>query len=224
MNNFTITSADSYFFPQGTERQGVEAVAARWPSRRTRRLSSLGILLTALVEDDPPSRETAVVYATSYSESRALEGFLESLPDASPTNFQTSIHPGGITQALIAARCPVETLYPLAGMRALISQALHLGSNSGKNEVCLYFGEERGTWLADLGVASQTTYAGKLRLVADASGNLPSVGLLQCLPAVPPFNTSSEPESEELAKAIKNRVNLQWVSATGSFAINWHKS
>ena len=64
-------------------------------------MTVLGMLVGAALGDLRPGAEDAVVYATAFGESRALEAYLDSFPEASPTQFQTSIHPSGVQQALV---------------------------------------------------------------------------------------------------------------------------
>ncbi len=220
MIEWGITAAAGWHFPQGEEVDGVAAVAARWPSRRTRRMSSLGILLTALVEEAPPPVDASVIYATTYSEAIALEHYLESLPDASPTNFQTSIHPGGIEQALIAAGCPVRALFPLAGTGHLVSQTLHMAALTSSEATQVAFGEEKGTWLETLGVASAVTFAGMLRMTKTGDG---SAGRFAYSPEENRDLPGREPSSEEFVRSLIDRRDLVWRSVFGSFILEWRR-
>src|SRR5688500_19844469 len=71
-----------------------ERLKDRFPRGATRRMTQLGLLVGAALEDLSPQPDDALVYASAYAETRALEGYLDSFPAASPTLFQTSIQIG----------------------------------------------------------------------------------------------------------------------------------
>ena len=96
----------------------------RFPKGATRRMTQLGLLVGAALDDLAPRSDDAIVYATQYGESRALEAYLDSFPTASPTLFQTSIHPSAVQQALITRQHPVGEFFPLTGRGHLVAQAL----------------------------------------------------------------------------------------------------
>jgi hypothetical protein len=162
----------------------------------TRRMTQLGLLVGATLGPLEPTEDDAVVYASSYGESRALESFLESFPFPSPTLFQTSIHPSGVQQGLIGRQRTVRELLPIAGDRHLAGQALLVALLSPAPRVLLCGGEERGTWLLEHGVASDRTFAfalaltrtpgaaalGRVTLAAGTqSGALPLAAWFDCL-------------------------------------------
>src|SRR5690606_15875961 len=80
----------------------------RFPPRAVRRMTHLGLLVGAVLQELEPTGDETLVYATSYGEARALEDYLHSFPTASPTLFQTSIHPSGVQQALIGRQRSVR--------------------------------------------------------------------------------------------------------------------
>src|SRR5690348_15489769 len=84
-----------------------ERLKDRFPKGATRRMTQLGLLIGATLDDLGPRSDDALVYASAYAETRALEGFLDSFPSASPTLFQTSIHPSAVQQALITRQLPI---------------------------------------------------------------------------------------------------------------------
>ena len=86
-----------------------ERLRAAFAPGATRRMTQLGLLVGATLGPLEPAEDDAIVYASSYGESRALEAFLESFPFPSPTLFQTSIHPSGVQQGLIGRQ---RTLHP----------------------------------------------------------------------------------------------------------------
>src|SRR5947199_274737 len=70
----------------------------------------------------PP--DDALIYASTFAETRSLEDYLTSFPTASPLLFQTSIHPGAVQQVLIGRQQPVGRFWPLTGRRRLVEHAL----------------------------------------------------------------------------------------------------
>jgi hypothetical protein len=100
-----------------------ERLKDRFPRGATRRMTQLGLLVGAALEELGPGTDHALVYASGYAETRALEGYLDSFPAASPTLFQTSIHPSAVQQALIGRQLPVREFFPLTGR-------LHLPAHS----------------------------------------------------------------------------------------------
>ena len=107
------------------------------------------------------SRNTALIYVSTYADTRALETYLDSFPTPSPTFFQTSIHPSGVEQALIFSKQPVDEFYPFAGREFSVPQSLRLAASltSQGKDVILCGGEERGTWLLDAQSASNQNFA-----------------------------------------------------------------
>src|SRR5207302_1517560 len=126
----------------------------KFPRTALRRMTHLGLLLGSTLDGVTLTAEDAVVYATSFAETRALEDFLESFPAASPLLFQTSIHPSGIQQVLIGRQQPVARLWPHAGHRRLVEQALLSALLETAPRIVIAGGEERGTWLREQGQAS----------------------------------------------------------------------
>src|SRR2546428_10923021 len=89
--------------PAGAETatEARERLRDKFPRAALRRMTHLGLMLGSTLDGMALTPEDALVYATSFAETRALEDFLASFPAASPLLFQTSIHPGGIQQVLI---------------------------------------------------------------------------------------------------------------------------
>lgn len=139
------------------------------PRNAARRMTRLG-LLCARVLREMPKNEAAVIYATGVSEARTLEGYLDSFPDPSPTRFQSSIHPAGAQQALIALERPTREFYPLVGGANLFDQALQTCLLAETSDAILVAGEERGGWLLDLGLACDRSFAFGLHLSTQAEG------------------------------------------------------
>lgn len=161
-----------------TEDPGSEEPAAtrdrfkdRFPRNATRRMTQLGLLVGATLEPLKLTENDTLIYASAYAETRAIEGYLDSFPGASPTLFQTSIHPSAVQQALIVHQQPVREFFPLTGGAFLPAQALQvalLASTSGRTVLC--GGEERGTWLLENKSASDRAFAFALALSPSAEG------------------------------------------------------
>jgi hypothetical protein len=200
-----------------TEAAELAELKKRLPSRQARRMSPLGILISSVLTDFSISQESAILYATTHTESRALEAYLASFPHASPTHFQTSIHPGGMEQALILLQQPVAALYPLAGHHDILSQALALAFLEEREDVILVAGEERGTWLTEAGIASDRSFALALHLRRQSEH--PQATLHQA----PLSPTASTPSLHTFAQQLNARQDLAWHSPFGSFSWQWQE-
>ncbi len=154
-----------------------ERLKDRYPRGATRRMTQLGLLVGAALNELEPRADDAVVYASSYAESRALESYLESFPTASPTLFQTSIHPSAVQQAMITRQQAVREFFPLTGRAHLVAQALQTALLADAPRVLVCGGEERGTWLLAQGYASARTFAFALALTHEPAGALARIGL-----------------------------------------------
>lgn len=188
-----------------------ERLKDRFPRGATRRMTQLGLLVGAALEELGPTSDDAVVYASAYAETRALEGYLESFPAASPTLFQTSIHPSAVQQALIGRQLPVREFFPLTGRRHLPAHAVQAALLSPAVRVLLCGGEERGTWLLERRAASDRTFAFALALTTDSAGALARIALAA--------TESAEPEPTfalpEFFDALRQRRDVRQVAAPG---------
>jgi hypothetical protein len=144
-----------------------ERLKARFAPGSTRRMTLLGMLVGAALGDLPPAGDEPLVYASTFGEGRALEDYLASFPAASPTLFQTSIHPSGVQQGLIGRQRSVGELFPQAGGRQLAVQALLTAMLAPAATVVLAGGEERGTWLVEANAVSDRTFAYAVRLARE---------------------------------------------------------
>ncbi len=205
----------------GTEDLAVtrERLKDRFPRGATRRMTQLGLLIGAALDELAPRPEDAIVYLSSYAETRALEGYLDSFPSASPTLFQTSIHPSAVQQALIARQLPVGEFLPLTGRAHLVLAGLQAAFTSPAPRVLLCGGEERGTWLLDRQLASGRSFAFALALTAtpiaavarlnlapdSASSSAAAYSLLEF------FNALAAHAPLDLAAAPGLRLQLTWL-------------
>jgi hypothetical protein len=197
---------------------GVEHLAAtrerlkdRFPRGATRRMTQLGLLIGAALNELVPQPGDAIVYASTHAETRALEDYLESFPTASPTLFQTSIHPSAVQQTFIARQHPVGEFFPLTGRGQLVAQAMQTALLSPAARVLVCGGEERGTWLLEHGAASARSFAFALALTVEPAGALARIALA---PA-PEDAAPAELALPEFFDALVARRPLNSVAASG---------
>ena len=167
-----------------TEDPGLEEPAAtrerfkeRFPKNATRRMTQLGLLVGSVLEPLKLTTDDTLVYASAFAETRAIEGYLDSFPNASPTLFQTSIHPSAVQQALIVHQQPVRQFFPLTGGAGLPVQALEVALLATTPRAILCGGEERGTWLLEKQSASDRAFAFALALSSSPTGALARIVL-----------------------------------------------
>jgi hypothetical protein len=144
-----------------------ERLKARFAPGSTRRMTLLGMLVGAALDDLQPAADDTVVYASAFGEGRALEDYLASFPAASPTLFQTSIHPSGLQQGLIGRQRSVREVFPHAGGRQMTVQALLTAMLAPARNAVLAGGEERGTWLLEAKAVSDRSFAYAMRLARE---------------------------------------------------------
>jgi hypothetical protein len=147
-----------------------DRLKSRFAPGAVRRMTQLGMFVGAVLGELQPGEDDALVYATQFGEGRALEGYLDSFPVASPTLFQTSIHPSGAQQGLIGRQRSVREFFPLAGGNQLVATAVQAALLAHAERVLFCGGEERGTWLVPHGAASDRAFAFALALTATRSG------------------------------------------------------
>jgi hypothetical protein len=192
-------------------------LADKFPRTALRRMTHLGLLLGSALDGVPLTPADAVVYASGYAETRALEDFLTSFPAASPLLFQTSIHPGGVQQVLIGRQQPVARLWPLAGRARLVEQALLTALLEPAPRVAVLGGEERGTWLLEQGYASDRAFAFAALLTREPAG---AVGRVAFAP-VRGLADDPCPDLARLAAALAEHTALKWHGAGGEWSITW---
>ena len=191
-------------------------LADKFPRAALRRMTHLGLLLGSALEAIPLGPEDAVVYASTFGETRSLEDFLRGFPAASPLLFQSSIHPGGIQQVLIGRQQPVARLWPLAGRTRLVEQALLTVLLEPAPRVVLAGGEETGTWLLEHDLASARSFAFALVATRSPAGAAGRVAFV-------PGATAEEacPTLENFTQALTGRHALQWSGAGGTWTLDW---
>jgi hypothetical protein len=191
-------------------------LADKFPRTALRRMTHLGLLVGSALDGVNLGPDDAVVYASSFAETRALEDFLRSFPAASPMLFQTSIHPGGVQQVLIGRQQPIARLWPLAGRTRLVEQALLTALLEPAAHVALTGGEERGTWMLDHEMASPRAFAFAALLTREPAGALGRV-------AFTPGETADDPGPtlEDFTQALADRGSLQWRGGGGTWTLAW---
>ena len=191
-------------------------LADKFPRTALRRMTHLGLLIGSTLDGVPLGPEDALVYASTFAETRALEEFLASFPAASPLLFQTSIHPGGVQQVLIGRQQPIARLWPLAGRTRLVEQALLTALLEPAARVALVGGEERGTWMLEHHMASTSSFAFATILTREPSGATARV-------AFTPDSSVDDrcPTLEAFAHALAEHHVLHWHGGGGAWGIEW---
>lgn len=192
-------------------------LAAKFQRNALRRMTHPGLLVGAALEGVVIGPDDAVVYATTYAETRALEDYLASFPAASPLLFQTSIHPSAVQQVLIGRQQPIRRLWPMTGRKRLVESALLAALVESAPRVVLVGGEERGTWLLEHGMASDTGFAFALLLGQDPAGALGRV----VFSPKEPLADGPAPTLDDFARALGEKRPLQWHGAGGEWSVKW---
>ncbi len=193
-----------------------ERLKEKFPRGALRRMTHLGMLLGSALDGVTFGADDALVYATSFAETRALEDFLASFPTASPLGFQTSIHPSGVQQVLIGRQQPVARLWPLAGHARLVEQALLAALLEPAACAVLAGGEERGTWLLEQKMASDRAFAFATTLTRESAGAVARVAFAADSAA----RDEPCPTLAEFADALAERRSLAWRGA-GAWWLDW---
>jgi len=189
----------------------------RFAPRAVRRMTHLGLLVGSVLGKLEPTEEDALIYATCFGEVGALEGFLDSFPTASPTLFQTSIHPSGVQQALIGKQRSVREVFPLSGDAQIAATALLTAWHAPADRVLFCGGEERGGRLRELGVAGDLSFAFALSLTRESQPD--SLARLRLIPTV---NQAGSFSLEEFFDAIREQRDLVAEVAPGwTLEMSW---
>jgi hypothetical protein len=202
--------------PEETVADARLRLAARFPRTALRRMTHLGLLIGSTLDGVALGPEDAVVYASTFAETRSLEDFLAGFPAASPLLFQTSIHPGGVQQVLVGRQQPVARLWPLAGQTRLVEQALLTALLEPAPHTALIGGEERGTWMLEHHAASAVSFAFAALLTREAGG---AQGRVSFTPG--PQADETCPTLENLLAALAGRSPLRWHGAGGAWVLEW---
>ncbi len=202
--------------PDETAASARVRLADKFPRPALRRMTHLGLLIGSALDGAPLGPEDALVYASTFAETRALEDFLLSFPVASPLLFQTSIHPGGVQQVLIGRQQPIARLWPLAGRTRLVEQALLTALIEPAPRVALVGGEERGTWMLEHNMASTKSFAFAAILTREPAD---AAGRVAFTPG--PQTDAVCPTLENFTQALVGRRPLHWHGAGGAWTLAW---
>jgi hypothetical protein len=203
--------------PAETAASARARLADKFPRTALRRMTHLGFLVGEALDGVALGEQDAIVYATTYAETRALEDFLTSFPAASPLLFQTSIHPSAIQQVLIGRQQSIRRFWPMTGRLRLVESALLAALLEPAPRVVFAGGEERGSWLLEQGQASDRAFAFAIVLSGDSNG---SQGRIRFQAGGPAPETPC-PALAALATAAAQRDDLHWRGAGGDWNIEW---
>lgn len=203
--------------PAETVVQARERLGAKFSRNSVRRMTHLGLLVGGALDGAALGPDDALVYVSTFAETRALEDFLMSFPAASPLLFQTSIHPGAIQQVLIARQQPLARLWPLASCARLVEQALLTALLEPTERVMIAGGEERGTWMLDYYMASTHSFALALGLTREDVGAFGRV-IFEANAALPDEKCLA---LDEFAMALAERRALHWHGGGGRWSVEW---
>jgi hypothetical protein len=218
---------ERYFSCVGTDDAGSEdaaSIRARLRDGFTpafgRRATILGLLIGGVLRKALDRNCEAIVYASAYGETRTLADFLDSFPHASPTLFQTSVHPSAVQQVMIDRQQPVREYIPLAGGRCLAARALVTAILAPAERVVLCGGEERGSWMTEYQMASDRSFAFALAL--QRSRDASTQGRIRLLPIVE-SNAATDPISfPAWFELLHGRRNFSGpVSAEWQLELEW---
>lgn len=202
--------------PDETAATARARLADKFPRTALRRMTHLGLLIGSVLDGAPLGPADALVYATTFAETRALEDFLQSFPSASPLLFQTSIHPGGVQQVLIGRQRSIARLWPLAGRTRLVEQAVLTALLEPAEQIALVGGEERGTWMLEHRMAADRPFAFAALLTREPTGAL---GRITFTPG--PEAGTACPTLEQFAHALAERRPLSGSGANGTWTVSW---
>lgn len=202
--------------PAETAAEARVRLADKFPRTSLRRMTHPGLLAGAALDGVILQAEDALIYATTYGETRALEDYLASFPSASPLLFQTSIHPSALQQVMIGRQQPVGRFWPMTGSR-LVEGALLAALIEPAPRVVLVGAEERGTWLLKNSMASDRSFAFALVLASAGEG---AKGRISFRPG---GETPDEPPPamDIFATALGEHRMLRWNGAGGTWSLEW---
>lgn len=199
-----------------------ERLKDRFPRGAGRRMTQLGHLVGATLQNIGTTGGEPIVYASANGETRALEAFLDSFPSPSPTLFQTSIHPSGVQQALVATQRPVRQFFPMTGSHRLAARALEVALLCDSNRVILCGGEERGTWMLEHGSASDRTFAFAMTLTRNQEAALGRIRLDQRLATSTPGTDAPALTLPQFFDLLRTRATFSGLIASGQWlTLTW---
>jgi hypothetical protein len=189
-----------------------------FPGRTSRRMTHLGMMVSLCLQRLQVQRSIPIVYASAFAETVSLEKFIDSFPEASPAQFQSSIHPSAVEQALIPGRQAIDRFYPIISKTNLAGKGLENCFLLSDESVVLVGGEERATWLCPIGMASYESFAFGLKLSRGGEG----IGRIT-LNCDKPVKDSQGVSCPELSDALRNRqsIEIPSIALGGWLLIEW---
>lgn len=175
-----------------------------YPGRSARRMTHLGMMIGVSLHNFDTNTNTPIIYASEFAESKSLETFIDSFPEASPLHFQCSIHPSGVEQVLIPKKQEINNFYPITSNCNLAGQAIETAFLSQSPNAIISGGEEHGTWLSDYDLASKRNFACSLQLATTGD----SIGTITLVKGRSP-EANDAIDFYQLAEAVKNRANIK---------------
>ena len=193
-----------------TQTETRERLKGSFAPGATRRMTQLGMVVGAALGRLEPTAEDTLVYASTFAESRSLESYLDSFPAASPTLFQTSIHPSGAQQALIGRQRSLGEVFSHSGVDQMPAQSLLTAMLAPAARVLLCGGEEHGDWLVNYYSAQDRTFGYALALTREP-GPAP-LGRLALLPTKQPGSLKQSQWFDLLhqRRALDGPIALGW--------------
>ena len=191
-------------------------LADKFPRTALRRMTHLGLLIGSTLDGARLGPDDALVYASTFAETRALEDFLQSFPHPSPLLFQTSIHPGGVQQVLIGRSQPIARFWPHAGRARLEEQALLSVLLEPAPQVAFVGGEEGGSWMHEHDMASARSFAFAAILTRERVGAIARITVTRGA-----IRDDPGPNLEEFTAALANAQPLQWQGAGQNWTLDW---
>ena len=159
-----------------------DRLKAGFPLGTTRRMTQLGLMVGTALDRVEAGPADSVTYASTFGETRALEGYLDSYPGASPTLFQTSIHPSAVQQGRVVRQGALREFFPVAGGEHLVLSALLVALLEPSGQSIFCGGEERGTWLRERGLGSPRSFGFAVALGRKVGAGVP-LGRLRLIEA-----------------------------------------
>jgi hypothetical protein len=193
----------------------------KFPRASLRRMTHLGLLVGSTLDGLALAPDDALVYATTFSETRALEDYLGTFPAPSPLLFQTSIHPSAVQQVLIARQQPLTRFWPITGRARLVEDALLTALLAPAARCVIAGGEERGSWMLEQRMASERSFAFAIELTCAPAGAAARLEFRDAGDGSAAQWQASCPSLDAFADALAERKALAWRGANGAWTLQW---
>ncbi|WOO42324.1 hypothetical protein [Rubellicoccus peritrichatus] len=197
-----------------------KALRANFHLMAARRMSALPLMLGQVSQQASISPNDEIVFASEFCGTQALEAFLKSFPQASPTGFQNSTQPGAASLVLVARKQPVSGFTPVTGGVETVERALLLSLCSDNETIHFWGGEEKGNWMPEKGLAAPKNFAFYLEL---SKSDTDALGTLTLTPEPARHTPLVEtPSTEAFTRAMMDQLSIHFASESGGFIeISW---